>query len=179
MKIIYLEMSDLYNLDELGNFTKLDYEKVRISEYLENFDDNIILISAIEAGVFKLSNTYVPLSLIDFVVSIARKKQFPIRWRIEHNLLFSHKNIIYIFKKEPFWKFIANHDELIINWRELDIILLYEELLQLIQGIQLDCIKFVANCKFEKEEQKELFTEILETIKQVTLAKIFYGGQEI
>ena len=177
MKIIYLEMSDSFELDELNNFTKLDYAKYCISQKISHH--GIIAISNIQAGSFGVYDYNIPNELLDHSIKLFRNNNCNIKWMIGESMLFTYKEKTFIFKKEPFWKFITNHDELTINWSEPDVILLYEELLQLIQGIQLDRIKFDANHKFKNEGQKNLLMEILETVKQITRAKIFYGVEEI
>lgn len=161
------------------NFTMLDNEKSDIIEYLNDEVDDYIVIRNIEAGTFMLGSAYFSTELLDFTIKIIREKQISLKWNIGPKLLFNYKNEDRIFKKESFWKLIANHDRLSIDWAERSVIILYEELMQLIQGIQLDSIEFIARYKFDYEGQKVLLMEILKTIKQSTRAKIIYDDKEI
>ncbi len=106
------------------------------------------------------------MNLLEEAVKYIRNKNKNISWSVDDSLTYKVNDESY-FYEEPFWKLIANGDGLDIIIHK---IINYEQLLQLINGVQLAGIHFSV---FYYENDEKIIA-MFEIIEEVSRARVTY-----
>ncbi len=152
--------------------TLRDVELKKLHEFLAKIDDitQTVTICDINNSIFNidLGGKYkaFAMNLLEEAVKYIRNKNKNISWSVDDSLTYKVNDESY-FYEEPFWKLIANGDGLDIIIHK---IINYEQLLQLINGVQLAGIHFSV---FYYENDEKIIA-MFEIIEEVSRARVTY-----
>lgn len=146
-----------------------DIELKNLHEFLNKIDDDDTQTVKIhDSSIICIGGKHAlfEVTLLKEAVEYIRNKNKNIVWFLDNEMICELDEDLH-FYVEPFWKLIANGDCLRIKIHK---IINYEQLLQLLNGIQLAEIHF----KVYRNENDEKIIAMFEIIEEISRAPVIY-----